>query len=75
MTKHACTRHHTSVLGLLLIFRRSPGYLAKNLGVQHLVVLARLGMGLSGEVVHLVLVLVVQDRHRVDHQDSCWDLK
>uniref|UniRef100_A0A0A9AXF2 Secreted protein n=1 Tax=Arundo donax TaxID=35708 RepID=A0A0A9AXF2_ARUDO len=58
------------VLVLLLRFCWTSGDLAQDLSVQHLVLLAGLRVRPSSEVVHLVLVLVVQDRHRVQHQDS-----
>jgi hypothetical protein len=60
------------VLVLLLVFRWSSRNLAQDLGVQDLVLLAELRVCLRSEIVHLVLVLVVQYRHRVEDQDHCW---
>jgi hypothetical protein len=45
--------------------------LAQNSGVQDLIFFAELPVCLCSEIVHLVLILVVQYRHRVEDQDRC----
>lgn len=64
-----------SFLVLLLIFCWTPRYLAENLCVENRVLPAEFHMRLPSKMINLVLILVIKDRHCMEHQDSCLEKK